>query len=150
MDRKKYLKYAGFAVLLIGTSSLTYYLAPAKVKIKEVEKIVKVKGETKIVNRDIVRIVEKRPDGTIIEKEIDKSKERTDKDEKVVSEKKKEKTVIRKKKDWLVGGGILVDPIAPENPVWYGQVQRRVLGEVYVGIIATTDRSVGVGLSFRF
>jgi len=131
-------------------SSLTYLFAPEKVKIKTVTKVVKVKGETKIVNRDIVRVIEKKPDGTTIIREEDKSVEKEKKVETVAQETIKEKEVTRKKKNWLLSAGALAEITQASAPKWYGQVQRRIAGDIYVGIIATTDQEIGIGITIKF
>jgi hypothetical protein len=149
MDWKKYL--IGGLFLVAISSSLTYYLAPKRVKIKTVEKIVIKEKKVKVVDRDIETHREVKPDGTVIEVIKDRSKERSTEDRDTVENRETEKTIKRGRKDWLVGGGVIVsDRLSLGRPVYYGQVQRRILGEIYVGAMATSDRAVGIGITIRF
>jgi hypothetical protein len=51
------------------------------------------------------------------------------------------------KKDWIVGAtSSLLEPV----PVFTLQVSRRILGDIYLGVYARTDREFGLGLTFQF
>ena len=151
MDRKKYIKYGFVAILFAGLiSGLTYYLAPEKVKIKEVEKIVEVEGEKEIIYRERIKVVIKRPDGTVEEREEERDLSQTEKEKRSDTEKTREKEVKRSKKSNLLGAYMLTDPLRPTNSTLVFSYQRRLLGEIYVGGIATSDGAIGAGITIRF
>ena len=135
----------GIVATAIIFSSLTYYFAPAKVEIREVEKIVKIKGETKIINRDIVRTITVRPDGTTITKEVDKSKEVEEKREIIQKDTKKSKIITRSKKKWHVSA--FTDSTLQNFTLG---VERRIIGDVYLGIQGNSEREVRFGIGFSF
>jgi len=120
-------------VLAVGLG-LGYYFAPEKVK--EVEKIV-VKE-----HRDVVTVVKERPDGTKETVITDRTTVDTDKT--------KEREVTRDKKDWILTAGAINDELAFTNPKYFGLVQKRILGEIYVGGMLTTSGEFGLALTYRF
>lgn len=125
-------------VFAIG-GGVGYYFAPGK--IKEVE-IVRKEVDTRVVTRE--RIVTQ-PDGTKVEERT------TEKDRSTEINSSKERTVERRQLDWMVGGGAIIDPLNPLDPAqYYTHLQRRIIGELYIGIMATTEPQVGLGFSLRF
>lgn len=126
-------------VIVALAVSATKYMWPT------VQTQVKVE-EKEVIKRDVRTVIKERTkaDGTT-EKEtiiVDNSKE------------SKERTIEQKtikKNDWFVAGGIEARNLNQlANPIYRVEVNRRVLGDIFVGVSANTDRSVGlqVGLSF--
>ena len=120
-------------VLVIGAAIGTYFDAKHTI-------------EEKVVYKDKVRTVVKeviteRPDGTKI------TERQTTKDEKKkqVAKRKESKPV---KKDWLVG--VKYDLVPSSVPVWTAEVQRRVIGDFYIGAYGRTDGVLGVGVTLAF
>jgi len=101
--------------------------------------------EKEVIKKDVRTIIKERtrPDGTT-EKEtliVDNSRESSTK----IFE---QKTV--KKKDWFVAGGVEARNFQFNNPIYRVEVNRRVLGDVYVGVSANTEGSLGVQIGFSF
>lgn len=156
---KKYIPYLIVAVVASGAG---YYFAPSKVitktKTVEVVREVEVQREVRDTRRDVeteTRIREN-PDGSretiIVERERSEEVVRSESErarEESATE-SSEKLVIREKKAWLVSAGVGVKVDDELNQIFMGAIQRRILGEIYVGGWATTDGKVGVGLTIRF
>jgi len=155
MDKQKYIKLGLGAILFAGAiSSLTYLLAPEKVIVKtvEVEKIIVREIIKREVEKDITKKKTTLPDGTVIEEEVDKSKEKSEESKEKSEEKvkAKEKIKIRKKYNFIISGAALHDLNSTDGFTYQLSIHRRVLGNVYVGIIGTSDKNVGVGISVKF
>jgi len=107
-------------VALIVGASVGYRLAP----VKEVRK-------------DIVTtvVVAKKPDGSTETKTV-------------IEDKSTSLLAKQPKKDWLLTAGLGVNDDL--NREILAMVQRRIIGEVYAGVWATTDGSVGLGLTIRW
>lgn len=144
MNNKKYI--LGGIILAVVVSGLTYVLAPTKVQIKEVEKIVEVKGETETIYKEKIKIVITKPDGTTIKKEIEKDLNKKEKEETFKKETEKEKLITRDKYQWGIGGGIIVN--TEQN--FYITVEKRLVGNFFVNGIAATNNTYGVGIGFKF
>ena len=148
MDKKNIINIVVTAIIF---TSLTYYFSPKKVEIKEVEKIVEVKGETKIIYKEKIKKITTKPDGTIIEEEVEKDLVK----EEVVEEKQKLdlklKTVTPAKKNWSASVGVM-NPILNNgtDQEFYLQVNRKIVGNLLIGVILTSNKSYGVGLGFNF
>lgn len=126
--------YAIAALVLLGTLFGAYQYGKSQantiVQIQEQEKIVE--------KRDVVTVVKEvvRPDGT-------KETVTTTEDKSVVNT-KREKEVITKKADWFVAAGVTYDR------EYSFEVNRRVLGDIFVGAFGTTDQQVGVKIGIEF
>lgn len=118
-----------------------YFTKPAKVVEVIKKEIVKEAAITKIVYRE--KIV--RPDGTVIETE--RSREDSHTSEQIKEE--SSKTVTNR-----LGLNISALAYAPTNKLTqteYGViVSKRVVGNVTAGILATTDKKIGVTLGLEF
>lgn len=150
MDKSKIIKFGLAGVLVMaGTSYITTLVLPAKVKIErvEVEKIVYIKK--KAVDRNIVTEKVIKPDGTTVEKTVDLSKERETEAVSKETLKKESKLTIRNESNWILTGGVLVDPF-DGSLSYVGMVNKRVVGPLYLGIIATSQYQMGLGLTLRF
>ena len=126
---KKYGIYA--VVFIIGAAAGTYFDAKHTI-------------EEKVVYRDRIKteikeIIKEAPDGTkITERFITK-----DEDKKKQAQRKESKPV---KKDWLLGVGISV--IGEE--AYDVRLERRILGDIYVGVNGDTRGNFGVGVTILF
>lgn len=102
--------------------------------------------EKEVVKKDIQTVIKEvvRPDGTkeTVTTIVDKSKE---------SSSKTLEQIITKKNDWFVAAGIEAGSLSEiANPIYRLEVNRRVLGDIYVGVSATTNKSVGLQVGFSF
>lgn len=128
-------------LLLVIGYSLGRYFTPQKVVTKTV---IETKTVT-VVQRDTQTTVTEKPDGTKTTVIVDKSIDTTHQDQTI----DKTKTVENNKPDWHVG--LQLAPKNPQYEYFYGvQVERRILGPVFVGAFGDTDRTLGlvVGLEF--
>lgn len=150
-------------IVALSSAALTYYSAPTKVKIEEVEvvkeviveKVVEVKvkdTETKTTtNREI------KPDGTITEIVVveEKAKETTErvgeKKEEKLAEKSFRKQTSRPSKKWSLSAGVLAPALDNfSNPEFYGSVNLNVIGPFHINILATNRGQFGAGIGFSF
>lgn len=153
-----------FGLLLFGAvcSGIGYYMAPEKVvektKTVTVVKTVEVVKEVRDVDRDVetkTRIKEN-PDGSreTIVTERDRSREvvrrdtETERDE--TKTEAKERVVSRSKKAWLATAGVGAKLNELDSQIFIGAIHRRIIGEVYLGVWATSTGEVGVGATIRF
>lgn len=134
------LKSVAIYTLVIAalTVSATKYMWPT------VQTQVKVE-EKEVIKRDVRTVIKERtrPDGTT-EKEtviVDNSKE---------SSTKTFEQKIMKKNDWFVAAGVEARNLQFNNPIYRVEVNRRVLGDIFIGVSANTDRSLGVQVGFSF
>ena len=134
------LKLLGIAVLIAAAGySVGRYIQPPKVEEKEVikEVVKEVKDE-----HTVTRVVE-RPDGTK-ETIIDNtSKTRTD----TALDKTTDKTSTLRP-DWKIAAGVGLDKDKAQYYIL--EVNRRILGGISVGVIGTTQKSVGVTVGLEF
>lgn len=130
--------------------SVGKYSGPAEVR--EVEKIVykesidEKKNLTTIVNTKEVVL----PDGTQIKESFTETKDKTETISIVDVEQKRESIRIGNNgPDWRIN--VLYNP---PTPLWGERytldIQRRIIGEIAVGINASTDKSLGISLSIGF
>ena len=141
-------------------SSLGYFFAPEKVKIEkvEVEKVVERVVVKEVAKRRVKRNIETtrrtEKDGTVVETTRDLSTETSEKETKEakVAEKtkatKETKEITRKRKDWLFNVGVGTDRNL--DRFFHGQLQRRLLGDIYVGGFGTSRGEFGVGITILF
>jgi hypothetical protein len=140
------------AVILVSYS-IGRYSSPAKVEIKEVERVVYKENESKDrnLNSNEHYIETVRPDGTIIKERI-KIKEyqtRTDRSSESERESSKEK-LIENRPDWSFG--LVYEPIVPgfQEERYTGIIERRILGEIYLGLAGSSEGTFGLSFSIGF
>lgn len=135
------------AVVLLGLSFYAgYYATPTKIKteVREVVKTVKEEQKTRIVYREkIIKV-----DGTIIEKEVEKEDTNTKEQTESTKVAKNETT-----KD--IGLTLSALAVAPVSNITgdreYGvHVTKRVFSNIAVGVMATTDKKIGVSVGLTF
>lgn len=131
---------------------LGYYFAPVKLKIeqkeviKEVEKI-KYK-ENKNINTKIVETIY--PDGRIVKETyiVDQSVVFIEKDKQLdkITENKTEKDGI--KPQWFVKASTNLIPKL--NSIYQVDVNRKIIGSIYLGVYGRTDKEIGIGVGLEF
>ncbi len=112
------------------------WLTPKQIEIKE-----KVVTEVQERVRVVTRIIE-RPDGTK-ETIID---EKRDTDTNIISEKESKPATS----DWRVGVAASVPDVFTTGAAYTLNVERRILGDIYLGGYARTDKEFGVIISYSF
>jgi hypothetical protein len=95
------------------------------------------KEETKIVEK----IIERPGKEKIIYRTI---RERTDK------RTKKQTEIVTKSPDWLVGVSADSDAILGRGGSYTISLDRKVLGDLYMGVYGSTDNQVGLSLRYSF
>lgn len=132
---KTTLYTAGICLLLgLGLGSQLFPKIEEKTVEIEKEKIVKdVVTVTKIITK---------PDGTKEEVTVvtDKSKE----------SKEIKNTKIVSKLDWHVSASAKTKSIQMNDLVYSVQVERRILGDIYLGVVGSSDKSAGLSVGFEF
>jgi len=142
----KLKNYRNYAIVVLVVGLLGYatgrYLQPAKIEIKK-EEIIKT---VEVVKKDVVireRIV-KGPDGTeTTERVIEDKSTSTAKKE---SETRESTVVTNKKPDWRAAAMAGLD-LSKMQPLYGGQVERRVLGPIFVSGYVLTGPSTIVGVT---
>jgi hypothetical protein len=137
------------AVLMIGVG-IGYFTKPTKVETRTVEvektKVVQKEGKSKyFYKKKIIK-----PDGTI--EEIEVTKEEWDKLEAATSEKQSDTaTVIKNDIGLSLSAFVLTPAKSLGKEMEYGvHVSKRVIGSVAVGVMATTDKKIGVSIGVDF
>lgn len=119
-------------ILAIG-AGLGSYFNP----IHTIEEKIVIKDRIKTIVREVIT---QRPDGTIVtEREI----HRDEKKDSVATKKES----IPSSKNWAVS--VKYD-LFVAIPVYTIEVQRRILGNIYVGVYGRTDNIVGAGVTILF
>lgn len=150
MNKFKFLGLAGLACLI--SYSAGRFTSPAKVETIEVERVVYKDRVVKDTEKDVTTKTKETtlPDGTKIKETTkeDKSKSKSERESSAASEIIKEmKTENRP--NWRVAG--IYSPALPNQETTYGlTIERRIVGEVFLGVTASTDKTVGLVLSFGF
>lgn len=132
----KYLLLGGFALLAVGFSIGRYVVPNKSIESTNIEKEVK-REETVIVRE------ETRPDGTKIKETTNTTKKETTDKKEII------KIVENAKPQWKASAlaGYNLDKSAP---VYGVAVDRRILGNIYMGAWGTTDKQVGLSVSMEF
>lgn len=136
-----YLKLS--AALVVGFLCGLYF-GPKKTEERVVYRDRIVKDE----KRDVVtRTKETRlPNGTKITETIKEDKTVTRVDRRIDLDSVKK---VESRPDWRVGVGYK-SALPTQRESYSLQIERRIVGEIYVGATASTDRTVGVVISFGF
>lgn len=127
-----------YTLIVIAVSvATTKYLWPT------VETQIRIE-EKEVIKKDIRTIIRERtnPDGST-EKEteiIDRSKEKREKEL---------EQITNKRKDWFVAAGTSIN-FSDAKPVYNVQVNRRIIGPIYLGGTAHTNGQVGVQIGLEF
>lgn len=138
--------------IVLATLTLTFLagLWTGKGQVKVETHIVKEKGEvvTKVVTQIVTVTKTVRPDGTVTETTRTENKEADTKEKTETSDKNKVTTPSAS--DWGVGGGAVAsfgsDLRTVPSVDYYGEVSRRVIGDVWVDLRVDTSRAIGLGV----
>jgi ribosomal protein S7 len=134
------------------SAGTAYYFAPTKIEtkteVKEVEVVKETKKEQKHVNTKIV--VTEYPDGrkTTETYIVDDSVVFVDKDVEKQVEIVKEKKVENAKPQWNAKVSTSLYPNF--NSIYQVDVNRRILGPIFLGVYGRTDKEFGIGVGFEF
>lgn len=154
-----YLKLGlvGLVLVLVGYA-FGRYVQPATVITKtedhEVIKYVERTTKEKDNNKDIVIIETRLPDGTIRKEThivdkgrviIDKSKEGSD-----TKDSKSETIVSNTKPQWKAAGLLGVADYSLSNRIYGLEIERRILGPIFVGAWGMTNKQLGVSVGLEF
>jgi hypothetical protein len=136
-------------ILLIG-AGIGYFSKPTKVETRTIEvektKVVQKEGKSKyFYKKKIIK-----PDGTI--EEIEVTKEEWDKLEAATSERQTDTTTVVKNDIGLSLSAFALTPSKSfGKELEYGvHASKRVVGSVTVGVMATTDKKIGVSIGVDF
>ena len=123
------------AALAIGATKRLWPSIETQVKVEEKE----------VIKKDVRTIIKERTntDGSSTKETIivDNSKE---------SSTKKFEQITVKKHDWFVAAGAEARLSELANPSYKLEVNRRIIGDIYVGATANTRGSVGLQVGFSF
>ena len=136
------------ALAIVGIALLSYatgrYMQPAKVVTKivtETKEIVVVKNDVQTVTHEVDH-----PDGT-----VEKTTTTVDKSQETIAKESRtdiEQTKTNQKPQWLIGAQ-LTPQSGPLGPVYGAEVQRRIIGPIFVGAFGNTNRTVGLSVSIE-
>ncbi len=139
-DMQVNLKYLGIYTLVVVALSVT----ATKRLWPTIDTQIKVE-EREVVKKDIKTIIKEQtnPDGSSTKETIivDNSKE---------SSTKKFEQITTKKNDWFVAAGAEARLNGLNDPIYRLEVNRRILGDIYVGASGRTDGTVGLQVGFSF
>jgi hypothetical protein len=140
--------YKFMAILLVIAFSLGAFYGPKKTEIKEVEKIVyKESSETK---KNVKKTTKKKetinPDGSKTIETITESDSSTHKNtDKSLDSDKSKQTTTTARNDWFIFG-----TYRPDIQSYGVGIQRRVIGEIYLGAFVNQDKTYGMSIGIGF
>lgn len=101
--------------------------------------------EKEVIKKDIQTVIKEvvKPDGTkeTVTTIVDRSKE---------SSKKTLEQIVTKKNDWFVAAGAEAKLNELNTPSYKVEVNRRIIGDIFVGATANTQGTVGLQIGFTF
>ena len=123
------------AALAVGATKRLWPTVDTKLTVQEKEVI---KKDIQTVIKEVVR-----PDGTkeTVTTIVDQSKE---------SSSKTLEQIVTKKNDWFVAAGAEARLNELQNLNYKIEVNRRIIGDIFVGATANTQGSVGLQVGFTF
>jgi hypothetical protein len=133
-------------VLLASGAALGYGLVPSKVEIREKIVTVKSSDTERTQDKEVVRVKEKRPDGTEVVRTELRTKTRENEKTRESTEKESEKIVTR-------GSGLSVYGLVrgPVGDLQYGAMfTKKLLGPISVGAFGFTDKTFGLAVGLEF
>jgi hypothetical protein len=142
------------ALILVAVSfSVGRFTGPAKVEVREVEKVVYQEKTKKDVERTVERNTRETvlPDGTIIRETLQSrnTKSKTDTDKNVTQETSKE-SVTTNRPTWRAGFGFNPEIPGYQEPIYSIRLERQVLSELYVGVSLDSKKQAGLTISIGF
>jgi hypothetical protein len=148
------LKQYGLAALaLVAAFSVGRFSAPKKVEIKEVERVVTRDNTTIDRNQNFVEVTKetRMPDGTFV-KETRKEKETVTQTERQLdSTSMRESSKTVEVRPSFRVGGVYQPAIKGFQGDGYGLIlEKRILSELYVGVLGMSDKTLAITLSLGF
>lgn len=151
-------KIAGVLILLLVAYAFGRYNTPEKVVTKiethEVIKYVEKETKSKQNNKDIVIIETRLPDGTITKEThiVDKGTVIIDKTKQGSDQKDSSTTTIvsYQKAQWKAAGLLGVSDYSLDNRIYGLEIERRILGPIFVGAWGMTSKEVGLSVGLEF
>ncbi len=128
-----------YSVVLVALSVAgTRYLWPQIETQTKIEEKEVVRTDVRTVIREVVK-----PDGSkeTVTEIIDKSKQ---------SSTKESLQITTRKNDWFVTAGVAAELGNFQQQTYNLQVNRRILGPIFLGVSGNTRREVGVAVGFEF
>lgn len=125
--------WTAIVALLVGLG-VGYKMSPTQTVIKTIEKIVE--------KRNVVTVTKTAPDGSVIVTVTDKTI--------VDSDKSSSKSTKKDNLNWLLSAGYLRGLQGEPQSEIVGSLQRRILGEIYIGVIGSSKGMIGLGATIRF
>ncbi len=123
------IKIGGVVLLLAFMFGLGRYTAPAKIEEKQI-----VTKETEFITRETVK-----PDGTVVKETIKKD-----------TATKENQTVVDNKKAGFKVSVIPQYNFDTKQTIYGATIEKRIVGNVFAGIYADTNKTVGVVVSMEF
>lgn len=125
----------GFLLTALAGMGIGYWMTPTKV-VKKTEYVERV-----VTKRDTKTVIVREPNGTVTT--VIENKDRINEDKKGNSV----TTIENKKPDWMLSGSYL--RALDGRTVIVGSLQRRIIGQVFVGVTATNS-AAGIGVTILF
>lgn len=149
----KLKKYGLAGLILVAAFSIGRFSAPKKVEIKEVVKEVVRESSHVDRNQNLVEIVKetRMPDGTVV-RETRKEKETSTQTgrQRDSSTSRESSHTVEVRPSFRVGG-VYQPAIKGFQSDGYGLIlEKRLFSELYVGVLAQSDKTVGLTLSLGF
>lgn len=139
MDKIKIYAIVSLILLVTGYGLGRYVQPPQEVIKTEIQ-------EREVVRKDIVTIVKEitKPDGTkeTVTTTTDNTVERKD----TKTEHLETKIV---EKQWFIAAGVARESLVSEN-IYQLSVNRRILGPIYAGLSANTEKQFGLNVGMEF
>lgn len=132
-------------VVALAFYSIGRFTGPTKIEVKEVQKVVykeRVRRDRETSERETHR-----PDGTVVKER--ETRTVTDRNRDVDSETSKE-TKTTSRPNWRINGGYIPAIQNFQETRYQLGIERQIIGEIYAGVIATSDKTVGVTISIGF
>jgi SRSO17 transposase len=152
MDCYMSLKFKILTIGLVIAASFSAgrFLTSPEIQIKEVEKIVyRESTEQKHNQSTVTKSKEtKLPDGTVITEQVSRTKEASETKSETEMDKTKETLkVTENRPDWHLNVSNLYGSDSQSYTI---DIQRRIIGEVYLGINVSTSKQVGFSIGIGF
>jgi hypothetical protein len=150
----KYKKQIAVAILLLAVAySIGRFSTPAKVEVREVEKVVYRERVKKDEDRRSTRNTRETrlPDGTVIKESVRTIDRRTVTDTSREGSSQIERSQVTENRPGYRIGIQYVPPIANFQPQRYGlYVERRLFAELYLGLAVDSNKTIGASVSIGF
>lgn len=141
-----HLKKFGVLILVaLAFYSIGRFTGPTKVETKEVVKVVYKERVTR--DRETSERETHLPDGTVVKER--ETRTVTDRNRSADSETSKE-TKTTNRPDWRLNGGYIPAISGFQQTRYTLGIERQIIGEIYAGVVATSDKTFGITISIGF